>query len=174
MNILLVAKQAVSLYAQPATSPYTRLDYHLVHTLIHRGLCLRTQSRGFPRQPRPILSLFCSKGFRRIDSAVAIGHRPSTASSAHTTKAGYTAPSFQPDAGFPRDFSRSLPRWGQFPHAAGCLTPLTSTSTPNWASKADTRIFIDVPRDGFLGPPSELVRLTRILQPPPIILNLRL
>jgi hypothetical protein len=40
---------------------------------------------------------------------------------------------------------------------------LLPASTPNWASKANTRNFIDVPFDGFLAPPSELVALTRIL-----------
>jgi hypothetical protein len=35
--------------------------------------------------------------------------------------------------------------------------------TPNWASEAKTRNFIDVPFDGFLDPPSKLKKLTRIL-----------
>jgi hypothetical protein len=41
--------------------------------------------------------------------------------------------------------------------------PLLPASTPNWASAADTRNFIDVPFDGFLAPPSEMIELTRIL-----------
>jgi len=40
---------------------------------------------------------------------------------------------------------------------------LLPAPTPDWASKADTRNFIDVPFDGFLAPPSELDTLTRIL-----------
>ena len=37
--------------------------------------------------------------------------------------------------------------------------------TLDWASKANTRNFIDVPSDEFLGPPSEIKVLTRILCP---------
>ena len=37
---------------------------------------------------------------------------------------------------------------------------------PDWASAASTRDVIDVPVDGFLGPPSEKVVLTRILRHP--------
>lgn len=40
---------------------------------------------------------------------------------------------------------------------------LLPESTPDWASAAEARNFIDVPFDGFLAPPSKLVRSTRIL-----------
>ena len=41
---------------------------------------------------------------------------------------------------------------------------LLPEKTPDWASKADPRNFIDVPFDGFLAPPSEAKPLTRILR----------
>ncbi|MDP3387497.1 MAG: hypothetical protein Q8S24_09700 [Eubacteriales bacterium] len=42
-------------------------------------------------------------------------------------------------------------------------TTLLPEKTLDWASKAPTRNFIDLPFDGFLGPPSRIDRLTRIL-----------
>jgi hypothetical protein len=46
------------------------------------------------------------------------------------------------------------------------IAPITllPAPTPDWASAAETRNFIDVPFDGFLAPPSEIVVLTRILR----------
>jgi hypothetical protein len=41
---------------------------------------------------------------------------------------------------------------------------LLPAMTPNWASAANARNFIDVPFDGFLAPPSEIADLTRILR----------
>ena len=45
---------------QPATLPQTEPDYHLVHTLIPRGL---GQPRSFPQQQSDFFSLFCNRGF---------------------------------------------------------------------------------------------------------------
>jgi hypothetical protein len=49
---------------------------------------------------------------------------------------------------------------------------LLPASTPDWASAANTRNFIDVPFDGFLAPPSEIAALTRILRHPQRIENI--
>ena len=43
------------------------------------------------------------------------------------------------------------------------LTIFLPENTPDWASAASTRNFIDVPFDGVLAPPSEKMSLTRIL-----------
>jgi len=40
---------------------------------------------------------------------------------------------------------------------------LLPATTLDWASRAETRNFIDMPFDGFLAPPSGLAVLTRIL-----------
>ena len=67
------------------------------------------------------------------------------------------------DSRSPRKQGRVLHAIGDRPESAGTRY-LPAASTPNWAFKADTTGFSDMPFKGFLGPSSETADLTRILR----------
>ena len=139
---------------------------------------------------KPSLSLFCRVYFRKI-SLVHHGHGAEciTLPSAHSTQGRLhctqhikNAPQcrFNPVSYTgrkipPREYAHaqeqvSTPTGSGFPchwgspylvQARECFPP---ASTPNWAFKANTRGFTDMPFKGFLGPSWETATLTRILR----------
>ena len=128
----------------------------------------RIQSRSFPQQLPPTFSLFCNRNFKADDDTSAKASPPHCAYPLLSLKAGYTAPSYPGMQVFPSLAGKPGPprMWG---HARMPLriapSPLTPSNDPRLGVASRYQKLHRCALDGFLGPSSKRIRLTRILQP---------
>jgi hypothetical protein len=148
------------------------------------------QPRSFPHQPSLSLSLYSRTGFKqqtRVTAGRQLLSRNLLSLPPHARQATLPAAHYVPATQYHEQVlsqaveSERSPllgsprRRGQRLHAiVDRPTFLTPSISHRLGVSSQHQGLHRCARDGFLGPPSELVRLTRILQPPPIILNLRL
>jgi hypothetical protein len=154
------------------SSPKAGPDYHSVHTLIPVRLCVRRQSRGFPRRCNRFLASFaeqvCGNPSQNEESAV---HQPhSRQATLHTALTG-TACRYNPSRSFTHVLGPPR-RQGQRLHAIvdrpSSLTPSTS---PRLGVESQHQELHRYAGDGFLGPPLKSVTPTRILRHPLLSLH---